>query len=167
MDTDGKRKRPVAQHVRPRLDEVQFAAAVQAALKHYLEPDRLRANPLLRSRLVQTAVTGDPEPVRRVQALRRILGEQARRFDTAPKTAVLARVLEATYLTPAASQSAAAAQLGLPERSYRRYRKRAVALLSAWLWEAERTLAPAGGRPDEPFSQGQRPITKPGRAAGP
>lgn len=119
------------------LDEARFNAAVHEALRHYLEPDCLRGNPLLWSRLVEAEAGGDRQPARRVQALRHIIDTQARRFQAAPKTVILARVLTAAYFRPAVSQTTAAIQLGISARTFRRHRKRAVALLGAWLWETE------------------------------
>lgn len=124
------------------MGEVRFKAAVDAALRHYLEPDQLRDNPLLWTHLIDTEVAGDPEPVRRVQALRHILEGQARRFRTAPKTDILYGILEATYFKPALSQTTAAAELRISTRTLRRHRRRAVTLLSAWLWAAERQHLP-------------------------
>ncbi|MDN5861973.1 MAG: hypothetical protein L0H19_00830 [Salinisphaera sp.] len=62
-------------------------------------------------------------------------------WPSGAKTAILFDLLDAAYLRPAGSQTAAAARLGTSARSFRRHRKRAVTLLAVWLWERECTLA--------------------------
>ena len=95
------------------LDEKEFAAGVKAALRFVTRPDRLRDNPLLRSRLV-TAHTGpSAADQQRVQALQEILVEAARLTGT-PADRRLARVLHRAYIAPAASLEKAAEVLDLP-----------------------------------------------------
>lgn len=119
------------------LDEATFRSAVKTALKHFLEPDVLRGNPLLESRLVEAAAGGERGPAGRTRVLRQVIVDQWRQLRGVPKTAGLARVLETAYLNPERSHADAALALGLPERTYRRHLTRAVALLTAYLWEAE------------------------------
>lgn len=125
-----------------RLDEATFRRAVKTALKHFVEPDVLRSNPLLDSRLVEAAAGGDPETTNRARALRQILVAQCRQLRAVPKTAGLARALETAYLNPERSQADAAALLGVSVRTYRRHLTRAVSLLAAYLWEAENGSSP-------------------------
>lgn len=106
----------------------------------------LRGSPLLESRLVEAAAGGDPETANRARTLRQIIIAQCRRLRAAPKTAGLARVLETAYLTPERSQSDAAALLDVSVRTYRRHLTRAVALLTAYLWEAENGPSPRAPR---------------------
>src|SRR5699024_2049280 len=110
---------------------------VGTALRHFLEPDQLRTNPLLWSRLVDAEIGGDPEPARRIQALRHIFERQAAQFRAAPKTEILYQTLRVTCFKPALSQATAAAELGISARTLRRHRLRAAVFLGAWLWEAE------------------------------
>jgi hypothetical protein len=117
--------------------EEHFGAAVRDALKHFVEPDRLRENPLTGSRMVDQVAGGQSDQVHRTLVLRQLISGACERLAAAPKTADLARVLERTYLFPERSHNAAAAALGLSERTYRRWLNRAVTLLTAWLWEEE------------------------------
>lgn len=154
------------------LSEAEFADAVRAALRHYLRTDLLRENPLLRSRLVASALEGIEAPVTPVQALRDLLRTQCERIGDAPKLAALRRVLELTWLAPMRSQQVVAESLHLSWSTYRRRLADATQLLVAQLWEAECALArPAdsGMRPQPPaeaFASGEDREPEPAPASG-
>ncbi|WP_235037447.1 AAA family ATPase [Actinomadura sp. K4S16] len=112
------------------LSQPEFADAVRAALRDLRRPDRLAGNPLLRSRLVRSA--DDPGA-----ALRSLLEETAEALRNDPREESLYRVVDRTFLRPAATQERAAEMLGLPFSTYRRYRNRAVERIAASLWEKE------------------------------
>ena len=134
------------------LGEAEFAEAVRAALRHYLRTDLLRDNPLLRSRLVASALREAGPPLAPVQALKDLLRTHCERIGDAPKLAALRRVLELTWLTPMRSQQVVAESLHLSWSTYRRRLADAMQLLVAQLWEAECALA----RPLE--ERGEAPI---------
>ncbi|MBO0689941.1 MAG: AAA family ATPase [Candidatus Dormibacteraeota bacterium] len=114
------------------LSEPEFAEAVRAALRDLHHPERLADNPLLRSRAVRDRRT--PRPV---QALRELLGDAAESLRTDPREESLYRVVDRTFLRPAATQELAAELLDLPFSTYRRYRNRGVQRITSWLWERE------------------------------
>jgi hypothetical protein len=115
---------PPAELLRPApLGRDAFADAVRAALRDANRPDRLAASPL-----AGTALAPD---------LRSALLTGIARVGEEPKGEPLRRVLERTYLCGTPSQEAAAAVLGLPFSTYRRYLARATARLVDVLWAVE------------------------------
>ncbi|MEU4425709.1 ATP-binding protein [Actinoplanes sp. NPDC024001] len=106
------------------LSQPEFAAAVRAALRDLRSDDRLAENPLLRSRL-----TGG-----RADRLRELIDAAAESLRPDPR---LHRVLDRTFLRPAATQERAAEALHLSFSTYRRHRDRAVERVVAYLWERE------------------------------
>jgi hypothetical protein len=115
------------------LSQPEFEEAVRAALRDYHETEALAASPLLRSRLVRDQARGASAAV----ALRELLRQGTAALKARPKEAKFARALEATYLSPAASQELAAERLGLPFGTYRYQLAQGIARLSAWLWQRE------------------------------
>jgi hypothetical protein len=118
------------------LDEKEFAAGVKAALRYLTRPDRLRDNPLLRSRLVTAHTDTSATNEQRVQALQQILIESARLTGT-PADHRLARVLHRAYIAPAASLEKAAEVLDLPSSTFRRLLSTGVARVTDLLWHRE------------------------------
>ncbi|MBO0705071.1 MAG: AAA family ATPase [Candidatus Dormibacteraeota bacterium] len=114
------------------LSEPEFAEAVRAALRDLHHPERLTDNPLLESRAVR-----DRGAIRPVQTLRELLGEAAESLRNDPREESLYRVVDRTFLHPAATQELAAELLDLPFSTYRRYRNRGVQRITSWLWERE------------------------------
>ena len=119
------------------LSEVEFADAVRQALRDYARPERLAANPLLRSRLVLAGAGPDPGP----GALRSLLREAAAELAANPKDAKLHRALWHTYLEPAPTQEQAAELLGLPFNTYRYHLARGIERVTEWLWWRESAAA--------------------------
>lgn len=120
------------------LDEVQFAAAVKRALRDLTRPDRLRDNPLLRSRLI-CAATGDDAAVGdRVAALQAALRGSVRALGSgAPADQRLARVLHRAYVAPAPTLERAAEVLDLPSSTFRRLLSTAQGRVIDALWLRE------------------------------
>ena len=81
------------------LGDAEFAAAVKQALRDVTRPDRLRDNPLLRSRLVADRAGKDASTGERVAALQQIVTDAAALGQT-PADRRLARVLYRAYLSP-------------------------------------------------------------------
>ncbi|MCU0451964.1 MAG: hypothetical protein MUC97_19310, partial [Bernardetiaceae bacterium] len=98
---------------------------------------RLRQNPLLRSRLVATAAQGDASPGALLAALRNCLAEATDALKDSPKHDKLHRLLYRTFFNPVGSQEQVADYLKLPFSTYRRYLKKAVALVTDTLWVLE------------------------------
>lgn len=114
------------------LSAADFAEAVRDALQHFTQPNLLRGNPLLRSRLVAAAAETD-----RPAALLALLTEAAEPLRAAPRDAKAFRALEATYFRPAPTQELAAEQLDLPFSTFRRHLKTGVDRVVAALWQRE------------------------------
>jgi hypothetical protein len=79
------------------LPRAQFDDAIRAALRELTSPERLRGNPLTRSRLV-SGRTGDP-----AARLRQAVLAGIARTGGQPRTATLPRVLDRTFVHPAKS----------------------------------------------------------------
>jgi hypothetical protein len=119
------------------LDESEFTAAVRDALRNFHRPNALRANPLLRSRVVaEHAGTGADEPGK-IAALQDLLKEAVESLQASPREAKCYRALHRTYLSPAPNQQRAAEALGLPFSTYRRHLKGRVTRVGEILWQKE------------------------------
>ncbi|HYN72858.1 MAG TPA: ATP-binding protein [Nakamurella sp.] len=118
------------------LGEAEFGAAVKRALRDVTRPDRLRDNPLLRSRLVTDRAGKDASAGERVAALQQIVTEAAALGPT-PADRKLARVLYRAYLSPAPTLERAAEVLDLPSSTFRRLLTTAVARVVDTLWHRE------------------------------
>jgi hypothetical protein len=115
------------------LSQPDFAAAVRRALRDLHRPDRLAANPLLRSALVRARGGSEPPPACLAEVVRDAVG----RVGDHPRDEPLVRALDRTFLRPAATQERAAAILGLPFSTYRRHLARGVERVVGLLWEEE------------------------------
>lgn len=113
-----------------------FAGSVKQALRDLHRPSALLHNPLLGSGIARARRRADPEasPER---VLRGLVSDAAQVLKADPRNEHLYRVLDRTYLRPAPSQEKAAELLDLPFTTFRRYRDRAVASVSDWLWELD------------------------------
>lgn len=119
------------------LSEAEFAAAVQNALRDYARPDTLRANPLLRSRLVIEKNRQGNNETERINTLRTVIREAAEALQEAPREAKFYRPLYHTYIQPAPTQEQAAEMLDLPFSSFRRHLKSGVQRVTEILWTQE------------------------------
>ena len=129
----------------PVLSEVEFTDAVRSALRHLHAPDLLRDNPLLQSRMIRRNARTGHTPV---ETLREMLEAGAGTLE-----AGLGEVLVRTFLRPTTTQARVATTLHLSFNTYRRHRDRAIAHLTAWLWDHE-----TGQRPHP------APVSVPGAA---
>jgi len=118
------------------LGEAEFAAAVKRALKDVTRADRLRDNPMLRSRIVTDRAGKDASAGERVAALQQIVTDAAALGPT-PADRKLARVLYRAYLSPAPTQERAAEVLDLPSSTFRRLLTTAVGRVVDALWHRE------------------------------
>lgn len=115
----------------PVLSEPEFADAVRSALRF---PDLLRDNPLLGSAMIRRHARPGRSPA---DTLREMIEAGA-----ATLPADQAELLARTFLRPTTTQARVAATLHLSFNTYRRHRDRAVAQLTAWLWEQETGRCP-------------------------
>jgi hypothetical protein len=119
------------------LSETDFAGAIWDALRTFHRSQELRANPLLRSRMVVEHAGADADDSVGISALRDLLEEAAGSLRATPREAKLYRALHRTYLDPAPSQERAAELLGLPFSTYRRHLKGGITRVSEILWQKE------------------------------
>jgi AAA ATPase domain len=115
----------------PPLDRVRFAAAVRSALRDLNRPDRLAASPLMGASLA--AAPGGPSAER----LRVNLEDAVACLGDDPKGEQLRAVLQRTFVRAAPTQEAAAAVLGMPFSTYRRYLAKALEQVTDLLWAVE------------------------------
>lgn len=119
------------------LSESGFALAVKDALRNFHRPDKLRGNPLLRSRMVVERAGAGADDNAGISALRDLLKEAAESLQVSPREAKCYRALHRTYLNPAPNQERAAELLGLPFSTYRRHLKVGVTRVGEILWQKE------------------------------
>ncbi|MFP5372670.1 MAG: ATP-binding protein, partial [Actinomycetes bacterium] len=114
------------------LSQPDFAAAVRSALRHLQRPDRLRHNPLVRSRLISASDHVDPPT-----GLAGVIREAVDALAADPRTGKYHRALDRTFVRPAPTQERAAEVLGLPFSTYRRHLTRGIELVVDALWDRE------------------------------
>jgi hypothetical protein len=115
------------------LDADEFARAVRAALHDIGRTDRLRASPLVRSRVVSGRADGGQPG----QVVQEVLREAAAVLEASPRDRRGYRALHHTYLQPAGSQQRAAELLDLPMSTFRRHLAAGIDRLTEILWERE------------------------------
>ncbi|MPY95273.1 MAG: AAA family ATPase [Acidimicrobiia bacterium] len=119
----------------PVLSHPEFADAVRRALRDRHRPDRLRRNPLTRSRALREHLGGDSGAS--PDALADLLDDAAGALAADPRDAKAHRAVDRTFLRPAATQERAAEALGLPFSTYRRHLRRGVDRIVEQLWDVE------------------------------
>jgi hypothetical protein len=119
------------------LSQADFAGAIRDALRTFHRSQELRANPLLRSRMVVERAGADADVSASIGALRNLLEEAAESLKASPRETRLYRALQRTYLEPAPSQERVAELLGLPFSTYRRHLKGGITRVSEILWQRE------------------------------
>ena len=119
------------------LGEADFAEAVRDALRDFHSPDKLRTNPLLRSRMVVERAGAAADDRMGIDALKALLEDAAGSLRTSPREAKGHRALHRTFLEPAPSQERAAEVLGLPFSTYRRHLKGGISRVAELLWHEE------------------------------
>jgi len=123
---------PPARLLRPSpMPRERFADMLRVALRDLNQPDRLRANELMGSRLALDFDTAS------VGWLRDTVVAGIEHIGREPRGGPLQRVLDRTYVHCAPTQEAAAAVLDLPFSTYRRHLARAVERLTDLLWAVE------------------------------
>ncbi|GAA1477334.1 ATP-binding protein [Nocardioides aestuarii] len=135
LATGGTAPPPVASPVALARDD--FGEAVRDALRDHARPARLRSSPLLTSRLARPRSGEDPATVDPVARLREAVSAGVAAVGRQPRGDSPARVLDRTYLRPAASQELAAEVLDLPFGTYRRHLRAGVEALVEVLWDWE------------------------------
>ena len=118
------------------LSPEEFAGSVKEALRSLHQPTVLARNPLLMSHMVQLHLRADPD-ARPDQVLHSLLLDAAAALKADPRAEDQYRVLHRTFLRPAPTQEKAAEMLDLPYTTFRRYRDRALEMITAWLWERD------------------------------
>jgi hypothetical protein len=119
------------------LSQADFTRAIRDALRAFHRPQELRANPLLRSRMVVERAGADADDSASIGTLRNLLEEAAESLKASPRETKLYRALQRTYLEPAPSQERVAELLGLPFSTYRRHLKGGITRVSEILWQRE------------------------------
>jgi hypothetical protein len=115
------------------LSRTEFAEAVRGALRDRHRPDRLNANPLVRSRVIRERFGTDAG----AQQLAELLNEAVGELADDPRDAKAYRAVDRTYVRPASTQQRAAEVLDLPFSTYRRHLVRGVDRIVEQLWNAE------------------------------
>lgn len=119
------------------LAEADFIRAVREALKDFHSRERLKTNPLIKSRLVLTRVSDPTHLPGRIEVLKKLLLEAADSVKESPRELKLYKVLYHTYLQPAGSQERAAELLDLPLSTLRYQLNKAVERVAQFLWARE------------------------------
>lgn len=119
------------------MDRETFITAVQQALRDWSRPERLRGNPLLRSRMVTRLSGGTASERQRIEALRTLLERAIFELGLRPQYRRWQQVAETAYLRPVEAQERMAAQLGIPFSTYRRYLKYATTWIAEFCWQLE------------------------------
>lgn len=119
------------------LSETDFRAAVRQALRDHSRPDRLRANPLLDTRLVASRAASVTSAADRVKLLQGLVQDAADTLKAVPADHRLHRVLVRAYLSPAPSLERAAEILDLPSSTFRRLLGTATTRVATLLWQQE------------------------------
>lgn len=115
------------------LSEEDFATAARSALRHMNEPDALRSNPLLRSRLVSAQGSSENGAA----TLRKVVLEAVQQLQNIPRISRCYKPLYHTYIQPAPSQERAAEILDLPFSTYRRHLTEGITEVTRILWLKE------------------------------
>lgn len=130
LDATGTMPGPVAAPVA--FNREDFAGHVRELLRDLHRPERLAANPLVRSDLVRPDSGTTP-----AQQLLEAVVEAVALTEEDPPTRRAARAVDRTYLRPGTTQEAAAEVLGMPFSTYRRHLARGVGAVveRLWAWE--------------------------------
>jgi hypothetical protein len=138
LDTSGETPPPIASPIA--LSRPDFDASVRSVLRDLHRPDRLAANPLIRSRLA-----GGPDPEAAATRLGELVEAAVSTLDADARDHRGARALDRTYLRPAGTQERAAEVLGLPFSTYRRHLAAGIDRVVDVLWSWELYGPPDGG----------------------
>lgn len=132
LDEHGTAPPPVASPVA--LSRADFAEALRRLLTDLHDPSRIRANPLVGSRLAHTADDPGADPA--VTLAARVRGG-VRELRDMPRMGLAAGALDRTFVRPAGSREKAAEVLGTSFSTYRRHLATGIERLEALLWDRE------------------------------
>lgn len=118
------------------LTREDFQAALRRALRDLRRDDLLADNPLAHTR-AGLPTTPETTPA---ESLRERIHDAVERLREDPRDEKLFRVLDRTYVRPAASQEKAAEVLGLPLSTYKRHLKQGISRVADELWARETGL---------------------------
>lgn len=118
------------------LSEPEFGAAVRRALRDFGRSDALRANPLLRSRVIMESTGAEASDAEKTRALQELIREAIEPLART-RDAKLFRALDRTYLRAALTQERAAEALDLPFSTYRRHLTEGIKRVVDLLWQRE------------------------------
>jgi hypothetical protein len=119
------------------LSRPDFDSAVREALRDLPHLDVLRANPLLRSRIVVERVGAASALGERAAALQTLVTEAAESLRSSPRQEKSYQALYHTYIHPAPTQEAASEMLDLPFSTFRRHLKAGMIRVTEMLWQLE------------------------------
>lgn len=119
------------------LARADFVQAIRQAFRDFHDREALKANPLLKSRLVLARVEDPAGVPKRVEVLRSLLLEAAEALKESPRDLKLYKVLYHTYLQPAGSQERAAELLDLPLSTLRYQLAKGIERAAEFLWARE------------------------------
>ncbi|MEP7356353.1 MAG: AAA family ATPase [Anaerolineales bacterium] len=119
------------------LSQDEFNQAVRDALRDFARPDLLRANPLLRSRMIAERAGAQAAPAERVTCLQTLLKDAGEALQASPREAKLYRAVQHTYFQPLATQEQVAELLDLPFSTFRRHLKAGMTRVAETLWDRE------------------------------
>ena len=117
------------------LSQSDFADAVRDALKHYNQDHRLVDSPLLRSRVVRSAMTSEDDGA--IDVLTGILLDAVATLRNSPREEKYYRALHHTFINPADTQELAASRADVPFSTYRRHLQRGIEHVVNELWKRE------------------------------
>lgn len=123
----------------PGLNQAQFVAAVHHAFRHLSDPQALRSNRLLQTKLVLRRCGSDASSRQRIQVLQTLLHETVARLQQSSRRQKQLQALAITYLESLATPEQAAGLIGLPFMVYRRYLHAGLNAVAAHLWQQELT----------------------------
>ncbi len=119
------------------LSESDFAAAIREVLYQYARPHKLRGNPLLHSRLVNSTVDRDSDEDRRIESLCVLVSDAAHVLSESPREAPYFNAIQAACLKPLPTHALAAERIGVPFSTFRRHLGRGIDHVARELWLRE------------------------------
>ena len=119
------------------LSEPDFAAAVREVLYQYARPHKLRGNPLLHSRLVNSLVEPDADEDRRLESLCVLVADAAHVLKESPREEPYFNAIHAACLKPSPTHALASERIGVPFSTFRRHLGRGIDHVARELWLRE------------------------------
>jgi len=121
------------------LSRPDFEIALRRALQDFSRLDALRANPLVRSRMVieRCSCVNEIDLDLQVAALKSLVEEAIQQLQASPRDMRCYRALYHTYLQPVPTQEQAAELLGVPFSTFRRHLTAGIGRVAETLWQRE------------------------------